>query len=75
MDRFADKFEDEEIDGPSLLELTDKDMESLGIDKLGHRKALVRGINDAGAGECLTNSRTNSLTHSLTHLLTHLLTP
>jgi class 3 adenylate cyclase/tetratricopeptide (TPR) repeat protein len=47
--RFADLFEENEIDGEVLLELTDADLESLGL-PLGPRKKLIKAIAALAAG-------------------------
>jgi class 3 adenylate cyclase/predicted ATPase len=43
MERYAEAFRDNEIDGDILGDLTDSDFEKLGI-PLGHRKKLLRAI-------------------------------
>lgn len=37
-------FLDQEVAGAELLELTDHDLREMGVDKLGHRKKIVRKI-------------------------------
>jgi hypothetical protein len=48
-ERFADLFEENEIDGEALLYLGDGDLEKLGI-AMGPRKKLLRAIASLGDG-------------------------
>jgi hypothetical protein len=46
--RYETVFRDNEIDVEVLRELTESDLEKLGV-PLGHRKRLLKAIADAGA--------------------------
>jgi hypothetical protein len=39
------QFIDQEVSGSELLELTDHDLREMGVDKLGHRKKIIRRIH------------------------------
>lgn len=44
--QYAPLFEGNEINGPILLEITLEDLDYMGMTILGHRKVLLRGIED-----------------------------
>jgi len=49
LERYKGAFRDNAIDGEVLLELTEPDLEKLGV-LLGHRKRMLRAINELRAG-------------------------
>jgi hypothetical protein len=42
--QYADSFERDAVDPDLLSELTDADLETLGVHALGHRKKLLKAI-------------------------------
>ncbi len=46
LDQYISVFADNQITGSVLLDLTLEDLDYLNINILGHRKAILRGIND-----------------------------
>ncbi|MDP6730745.1 MAG: SAM domain-containing protein, partial [SAR324 cluster bacterium] len=44
-------FEENAIDAEALPELTDGDLKDLGIEKLGHRKKILKAIKGLGSAE------------------------
>jgi class 3 adenylate cyclase len=52
MSEYAERFADDDIDFTILCDLTDQDLEKIGVASLGHRRKLLRAIasfNDAPA--------------------------
>ena len=41
---YAERFVENDIDWTILAELTDQDLEKIGVDSLGHRRRLLRAI-------------------------------
>jgi class 3 adenylate cyclase len=56
-ERFADLFEENEIDGEVLFDLTDGDLKDLGL-ALGPRKKLLKALADNEAGDGLQSTAT-----------------
>ena len=46
---YADRFAENDIEIEILSELTDRDLEQLGV-SLGHRRKILRAIRDLGGG-------------------------
>lgn len=44
LERYANAFEDNHIDGEILSSLTDTDLRELGVSSLGHRRRLIRAV-------------------------------
>ena len=44
LERYEQVFRDNDVDGDLLLDLTEADLEKLGVASLGHRKMLLRAI-------------------------------
>ena len=44
--QYAAQFQENEIDGPILLELSLEDFDYMSVKVLGHRKVLLKGIED-----------------------------
>jgi class 3 adenylate cyclase/predicted ATPase len=49
--QYADAFVDNAVDLDLLIDLTDADLEKLGVTALGHRKRLLRAITDLGENQ------------------------
>jgi class 3 adenylate cyclase/tetratricopeptide (TPR) repeat protein len=47
--QYADTFTDNDIDFDTLQDLTDADLEKLGVLSMGHRKRLLRAVHDLPA--------------------------
>lgn len=62
-------FLDQEVSGPELLELTDHELREMGVDKLGHRKKIIRKIGVL-KGDVLDNTA-SSLDASASFDLSH----
>ena len=58
-------FRENEIDAEVLLELTDTDLEKIGV-PLGHRKRLLKAIASLGGTETATKAATPAATASST---------
>src|SRR5262245_30473783 len=48
LDAYAQRFAENHIDFTVIRELTDQDLEKLGVDSLGHRRKLLRAIAEIG---------------------------
>jgi tetratricopeptide (TPR) repeat protein len=48
LEQYADAFEGNAVDWDTLSELTDGNLKDLGVDKLGHRKKILKAGADAG---------------------------
>ena len=46
MDEYAQRFAENDIDFAILSDLTDQDLEKIGVTSLGHRRKLLRAIAD-----------------------------
>ena len=46
MDEYAQRFAENDIDLAILNDLTDQDLEKIGVTSLGHRRKLLRAIAD-----------------------------
>ena len=46
MDEYAQRFAENDIDLAILSDLTDQDLEKIGVTSLGHRRKLLRAIAD-----------------------------
>lgn len=46
MSQYEDVFRQNNIQEEQLLELTDSDLEKMGIESMGHRKAIISGIHN-----------------------------
>ena len=44
--QYAQSFAENDIDLPSFADLTDQDLEKIGVLSLGHRRKLLRAIID-----------------------------
>ena len=44
--QYVSQFEENEINGPILLEISLEDLDYMGVKILGHRKVLLKGIED-----------------------------
>jgi hypothetical protein len=53
--QYGDAFVDNAIDIDLLVDLTDADLERLGVTALGHRKRLLRAISALNAAEAATD--------------------
>ena len=51
LEEYLYAFEENAIDAETLPELTDKDLKDLGINKLGHRKKILKAIKGLGSAE------------------------
>ena len=58
--QYARAFIDNAIDYSLLVELTDTDLEKLGVQQLGHRKHLLKAIGDLRDGAAPTAPATPS---------------
>jgi len=47
LDQYIQSFQENDIDGPNLLELNESDLRDLGIRSIGHRKAFMRHLAEA----------------------------
>ena len=66
--QYADSFEGNDIDSELLLELTDEDLEKLGIGSLGHRKKLLKAISSlASQGRSRPDSSLDSESNDSEH--------
>jgi hypothetical protein len=48
---YAQSFAENDIDFAVLADLTDQDLEKIGVTSLGHRRKLLRAIVDLNRGE------------------------
>ena len=55
--QYAQRFAENDISFVILPDLTDQDLEKIGIASLGHRRLLLRAIGDGGQGEAFLRSR------------------
>ena len=49
MSEYAERFADNDIDFTILGDLTDQDLEKIGVGSLGHRRKLLRAIAELGS--------------------------
>jgi class 3 adenylate cyclase len=54
MSEYAKRFADNDIDFSILRELTDQDLEKIGVNSLGHRRKILRAIIELGGPEAAT---------------------
>jgi hypothetical protein len=54
MSQYAKRFADNDIDFSILWELTDQDLEKIGVASLGHRRKILRAIIELGGPEAAT---------------------
>jgi class 3 adenylate cyclase len=54
MSQYAKRFADNDIDFSILRELTDQDLEKIGVASLGHRRKILRAIIELGGSEAAT---------------------
>lgn len=57
LSQYAKSFADEGIDEASLGELTDGDLQALGVDKMGHRKTILREASRLSGGASVPSHR------------------
>jgi hypothetical protein len=63
LEQYVQIFSDNQIDGSILLDLTLEDLDYLEVTILGHRKTLLRGINDlkqSAASSSSSNKKSSS---------------
>jgi hypothetical protein len=48
--QYVERFSENDIDFAILEELTDQDLEKIGVSSLGHRRKLLRAISNLGDG-------------------------
>ncbi|WP_024513440.1 SAM domain-containing protein [Bradyrhizobium sp. ARR65] len=51
VEQYAHCFDENDIDFSVLRDLTDQDLEKIGVKSLGHRRKLLRAIADLKAGD------------------------
>jgi class 3 adenylate cyclase/predicted ATPase len=51
MSEYAQRFAENDIDFAILIELTDQDLEKIGVKSLGHRRKILRAIAELGEGK------------------------
>jgi SAM domain (Sterile alpha motif) len=51
MSEYAQRFAENDIDLTILADLTDQDLEKIGVTSLGHRRKLLRAIATLHAGQ------------------------
>ena len=51
MSEYAQRFAENDIDFAILADLTDQDLEEIGVTSLGHRRQLLRAIAELKGGE------------------------
>jgi SAM domain (Sterile alpha motif)/Adenylate and Guanylate cyclase catalytic domain len=51
MSEYAQRFAENDIDFAILVELTDQDLEKIGVKSLGHRRKILRAIAEPGGGK------------------------
>jgi class 3 adenylate cyclase len=59
LQQYADAFRDNDIDDDILIDLSEVDLERLGVASLGHRKRLLKAIaqlRSDGSGEALAST-------------------
>jgi hypothetical protein len=54
MSEYAQRFAENDIDFAILVELTDQDLEKIGVKSLGHRRKILRAIAELGGGKAAT---------------------
>ena len=55
--QYAQRFAENDIDFAILRDLTDQDLEKIGVASLGHRRQLLRAITELKGGETGTSKR------------------
>ena len=61
MDEHSQRFAENDIDFAILSDITDQDLEKIGVTSLGHRRKLLRAIADLGTfGRRLVSQATGS---------------
>ena len=58
--QYAQRFAENDIDFDLLRDLTDQDLEKIGVTSLGHRRKMLRAI--AELGEAIPSAPTGSAT-------------
>src|SRR4051794_3771792 len=61
--QYEPAFRDNDVDAEVLPELTEADLEKLGVASLGHRKKLLRGVAALGGGSAAPTVRSRSGPH------------
>lgn len=63
--QYVPNFKDNVIDGKVLMELSLQDLDYMGITALGHRKTILKGIEELNAGGNRKVSRTHTFVSTL----------
>ena len=65
LSQYAEAFESQDVDGPSLRLLSRDDLNALGVRSVGHRLQILRGVGELRGGDATPRAGAGTTARSL----------